>query len=235
MTFYYINQGKYFIYCHLMHALMCTCDLMSFKISSHLSYLENWRVILLFIYKYIDRRIEGCIICAVQLISWVCMNLHIKNKRRLFICRCQSLTHHLYICLPAETPLEKERKWRKFDLESSRFGVVELLVWRALLASIQNLDRNCRTTSLPEQLPRKLRCNWGWWLLQRCLCQPAKVQYQLRCICVKTWNLLELVGNGIPSSPCLVRGGGYYKEHLIPLPVHFHVYVSTIQMMKRIE
>ena len=29
-----INQGKHFIYCHLIHALMSTSDLMSFKISS---------------------------------------------------------------------------------------------------------------------------------------------------------------------------------------------------------
>ena len=34
MAFHDINQGKHFIYCHLMHALMSTCDPMSFKISS---------------------------------------------------------------------------------------------------------------------------------------------------------------------------------------------------------
>ena len=34
MAFHDINQGKHFIYCHLMHALMSTCDFMSFKISS---------------------------------------------------------------------------------------------------------------------------------------------------------------------------------------------------------
>ena len=39
MAFYDINQGKHFIYCHLMHALMSTCDPMSFKISSMQSYL----------------------------------------------------------------------------------------------------------------------------------------------------------------------------------------------------
>ena len=39
MAFHDINQGKHFIYCHLMHALMSTCDPMSFKISSMQSYL----------------------------------------------------------------------------------------------------------------------------------------------------------------------------------------------------
>ena len=34
MAFHSINQGKHFIYCHLMHALMSTCYSMSFKISS---------------------------------------------------------------------------------------------------------------------------------------------------------------------------------------------------------
>ena len=34
MAFHGINQGKHFIYCHLMHVLMSTCDPMSFKISS---------------------------------------------------------------------------------------------------------------------------------------------------------------------------------------------------------
>ena len=34
MAFHGINQGKHFIYCYLMHALMSTCDPMSFKISS---------------------------------------------------------------------------------------------------------------------------------------------------------------------------------------------------------
>ena len=34
MAFHGINKGKHFIYCHLMHALMSTCDPMSFKISS---------------------------------------------------------------------------------------------------------------------------------------------------------------------------------------------------------
>ena len=34
MALHGINQGKHFIYCHLMHALMSTCDLMSFKILS---------------------------------------------------------------------------------------------------------------------------------------------------------------------------------------------------------
>ena len=33
-AFHGINQGKCFIYCHLMHALISTCDPMSFKISS---------------------------------------------------------------------------------------------------------------------------------------------------------------------------------------------------------
>ena len=41
MVFYDINQGKHFIYCHLMHTLMYTCDPMSFKISSILS-KEMW-------------------------------------------------------------------------------------------------------------------------------------------------------------------------------------------------
>ena len=35
MTFHGINQGKHFIYCHLMHVLMSICDHMSFKISSN--------------------------------------------------------------------------------------------------------------------------------------------------------------------------------------------------------
>ena len=34
MTFHGINQIKHFIYCHLMHALISTCDPMSLKISS---------------------------------------------------------------------------------------------------------------------------------------------------------------------------------------------------------
>ena len=34
MVFHGINQGNHFIYCHLMHILMATCDPMSFKISS---------------------------------------------------------------------------------------------------------------------------------------------------------------------------------------------------------
>ena len=34
MAFHGINQDKHFVYCHLMHALMSTCDPMSFKISS---------------------------------------------------------------------------------------------------------------------------------------------------------------------------------------------------------
>ena len=34
MTFHDINQGNHFVYYHLMHALMSTCDIMLFKISS---------------------------------------------------------------------------------------------------------------------------------------------------------------------------------------------------------
>ena len=34
MVFHGINQDNYFIYCHLMHTLMFTCDHISFKISS---------------------------------------------------------------------------------------------------------------------------------------------------------------------------------------------------------
>ena len=34
MVFHGINQCEHLIYCHLMHALMSTCDLMSFKFSS---------------------------------------------------------------------------------------------------------------------------------------------------------------------------------------------------------
>ena len=34
MALHGINQGKHFIYCHLMDALMSTCDPISFKILS---------------------------------------------------------------------------------------------------------------------------------------------------------------------------------------------------------
>ena len=34
MAFHDISQDKHFVYCHLMHVLMSTCDPMSFKISS---------------------------------------------------------------------------------------------------------------------------------------------------------------------------------------------------------
>ena len=34
MVFHNINQGEHFIYCHLMHVLMSTCDLILFKFSS---------------------------------------------------------------------------------------------------------------------------------------------------------------------------------------------------------
>ena len=42
MAFHDINQGKHFIYCHLMHALMSTCDPMSFKVFINWYQSHTW-------------------------------------------------------------------------------------------------------------------------------------------------------------------------------------------------